>query len=106
MVKVKADLHKKKNFTNFNPRLSCDIVKVNVPCYLRFVVTVKVTIFWDYGSLLSAKNLQVIKRNLMPESARGRRMKVETKNSSTNIVILLPDDMVSYPRRYYCLCII
>ena len=48
MVKVTEDLHK-KNFTNFNPILSRDIVKVNVPCYLRFVVlmvvTVKMTIF-------------------------------------------------------------
>jgi hypothetical protein len=32
------------------------------------VVTVKMTIFWDYGHM-SAKNLPVIKRNLMPESA-------------------------------------
>jgi hypothetical protein len=71
MVKVTADLHMKKNFTNFNPRLSRDIVKVNVPCYLRFVVfmvvSVKMTIFWDYGNILSAKNWPVIKR-------RGRRM--------------------------------
>jgi len=73
MVKVRADLHKKKNFTNFRPRLSCDILKVNVPGYLRFVVlmvgTVKMTIFWNYGNMLSAKNLPVIKGNLMPESA-------------------------------------
>jgi len=72
-VKVTADLHKKKNFTNFNPRHSCDLLKVNVPCYLRFVVlmvvTVKMTIFWDYGNVLSAKNLPVFMRNLMPESA-------------------------------------
>jgi hypothetical protein len=43
-----------------------------VPGYLRFVVlmmvTVKMTIFWDYGNM-PAKNLPVIKRNLMPESA-------------------------------------
>jgi len=32
------------------------------------VVTVKMTIFWDYGNMLSAKNLPLIKRNLMPES--------------------------------------
>jgi hypothetical protein len=66
MVKVTADLHKKKNFTNFNSRLSYDILKVNVPCYLRFVVqmvvTVKMTIFWDCGNMLSAKNLPVIKK--------------------------------------------
>jgi hypothetical protein len=47
-------------------------MKVNVPSYLRFVVltvgTVKMTIFWDYGNM-SAKNLPVMKRNLMPESA-------------------------------------
>ena len=72
MVKVTADLIM-QNFTNFNPTVSCDILKVNVPCYLRFVVfmvvTVKRAIFWDYDNLFSAKNLPVIKRNLMPESA-------------------------------------
>jgi hypothetical protein len=55
MVKVIANLHKEKNVTNFNPRLSCDILKVNVLCYLRFVVvmvvTVQMTVFWDYGSM-------------------------------------------------------
>jgi hypothetical protein len=33
------------------------------------VVTVKMTIFWDCDNMLSAKNLAVIKRNLIPESA-------------------------------------
>jgi len=73
MVKVRTDLHKKKNLTNFCPRLSCDILKVNVPGYLRFVVlmvgTLKMTIFWDYSNMLSTKHLPIIKRNLMPESA-------------------------------------
>jgi hypothetical protein len=61
IVQVTADLHKKKNFTIFSPRLSCDILKVNVPSYLKFVVlmvgTVKMTIFWDYGNM-SAKICQ------------------------------------------------
>jgi hypothetical protein len=69
------------------------------------VVTVKMTIFWDCGNMLSAKNLPVIKK---PDTwiCRGRRMKIEIKNSSTNIVRLLPDYMVLCPRRCYCLYII
>jgi hypothetical protein len=43
VVKVTACLYKKEKFTNFNPSLSCAILKVNVPSYLRFVVLMVVT---------------------------------------------------------------